>query len=320
MKKVLTLVLIFVLVFSFAACGSKEETVTKLTFATGGEAGTYYAYGTVLAQYVTANSDIEVTAITGNGSKSNVEDIDAGDIQLAFCQSDVMSYAYQGTSLFQSPVDSFSAVCALYMEDVQIVTCDEQIKTVADLKGKTVSVGAVGSGTYFNAVDVLSVYGLDVEKDITPVYQSFGDSTESLKDNKIDAAFVVAGAPTNSIVDLSTAKQAYIVSLDDEHINKLVEISPYYSKHIIPAGTYGQAPEATTVAVAAMVLAADDVSEDAVYAFISTIFKNKAAVADGHGKGKDLDDNFASSVTAVPYHPGAAKYFSEVGIKVTTKK
>ncbi len=330
MKKFLAILLAFAMIFAFAACGDKasdpaasndgDKKVTgNLTFATGGEAGTYYAYGTVLAQYVSNNTGVNVTAITGNGSKSNIEDIDAGDVELGFCQSDVMSYAYQGKSLFETPVDSFSAVCALYMEDVQIVTCDPSIKTVADLKGKTVSVGAAGSGTYFNAVDCLSVYGLDVEKDITAVYQSFGDSTESLKDNKIDAAFVVAGAPTTSITDLSTSKQAYIVSLDDEHIDKLIAMSPYYSKHVIPAGTYGDAPEATTVAVAAMVLAADSVDEDVIYTFISTIFENKAAVADAHAKGNDLDLAFASSVTAVPFHAGAAKYFAENGITVKTK-
>ncbi len=312
MKKLLAVLLSLAMLVSFAACGN------SLTFATGGEAGTYYAYGTVLAQYVSNNTEMSVTAIAGNGSQSNVEDLDAGTVQLAFCQSDIMSYAYNGTNGFDSKVDSFSAVCALYMEDVQIVTCDPDIKTVEDLKGKTISVGAVGSGTYFNALDVLKVYGMTLE-DVDPVYQSFGDSTDSLKDNKIQAAFVVAGAPTTSIVDLSTAKQAYIVSIDDEHIDKLIEMSPYYSKHIIPAGTYGDAAEAQTVAIAAMVLARDDVEEDKIYDFISTIFNNKKDITDAHAKGNDLDPVFASSVNSVPYHAGAAKFFNEKGITVDVK-
>ncbi|MDO5441283.1 MAG: TAXI family TRAP transporter solute-binding subunit [Bacillota bacterium] len=320
MKKLLSIVLALAMIFTFAACGEEgaSTTSTALTFATGGEAGTYYAYGTVLAQYVSNNTDLDITAITGNGSKSNVEDMDAGDVELAFCQSDIMSYAYNGTNGFDNKIESFSALCALYMEDVQIVTCDPEIKTAADLKGKTISVGAVGSGTYFNAIDVLTAYGMTLD-DITPVYQSFGDSTESLKDNKIDAAFVVAGAPTTSITDLSTAKQAYIVSIDDEHIDKLIEMSPYYSKHVIPAGTYGDAPEAQTVAIAAMVLVRDDVSEDVAYTIMSTIFNNKDAVAEAHAKGKDLDLNFASSVTSVPFHAGAAKFFAENGITVDVK-
>ena len=318
MKKLLTVLLALVMVFAMTACGgtSDSEGADGLVFATGGSAGTYYAYGTVLAEYVSNNADVSVTAVEGNGSQANIEDLDADECQLAFCQSDVMSYAYAGTNLFEAPVESFSVVCALYMEDVQIVTCNPDIKTAADLKGKTVSVGVQGSGVYFNALDVLAAYDMTID-DITPVYQNFGDSTESLKDNKIDAAFVVAGAPTNSIVELSTAKQAYIVSIDDEHIDKLIEMSPYYSKHIIPKDAYGTDEDAQTVAVAAMVLARDDVAEDTVKAFLTSIFEGKSEIQ--HDKANDLDLEFASSVTSVPYHAGAVSFFADNGIEVAGK-
>jgi TRAP-type uncharacterized transport system substrate-binding protein len=218
--------------------GSGSGDSQALTFGTGGESGTYYAFGGVLASYVSANSDTVVTAVTSGGSQANVEDLAAGDIQIGFVQSDVMSYAYNGERLFDTAVDGFSVVAALYMEQVQIVTTNADIKTVADLAGKQVSVGASGSGVFFNAVDVLDAYGIDVEKDITPVYQSFGDSADSLKDGKIDAAFIVAGAPTTAIVDLSTAGPVYLVGLDEEHVSGLLESSPYYSAYTIPAGTY----------------------------------------------------------------------------------
>ena len=209
-----------------------------LTFGTGGESGTYYAFGGVLSSYVTNNSDLSVTAVTSGGSKANIEDLTAGDTQLGFVQSDVMSYAYNGERLFDAPVEGFSVVAALYMEQVQLVTTNPDIKSVADLAGKTVSVGDRGSGVFFNAVDVLGAYDIDVESGISPVYQDFGDSAESLKDKKIDAAFIVAGAPTTAIVDLATSGPVYLVSLDDEHTNALLESSPYYSAYTIPAGTY----------------------------------------------------------------------------------
>ncbi len=140
--------------------------------------------------------------------------------QLGFVQSDVMSYAYEGTNLFEgAPVTDFSTVAALYMEQVQIVTCDPDIKTVADLKGKTVSIGAAGSGVFFNAVDILNAYDLNYETDINAQYQDFGNSADALQDGKIDAAFVVAGAPTTAITTLATAKPTYLVGLDDEHID-----------------------------------------------------------------------------------------------------
>ena len=149
-----------------------------------------------------------------------------------------MSYAYNGERLFDAPVEGFSVVAALYMEQIQLVTTNPDIKSVADLAGKTVSVGDRGSGVFFNAVDVLGAYDIDVESGISPVYQDFGDSAESLKDKKIDAAFIVAGAPTTAIVDLATSGPVYLVSLDEEHTNALLESSPYYSAYTIPAGTY----------------------------------------------------------------------------------
>ena len=327
MKKVIALLLALVMVFALCACGSSSSAPASsdssakkeaLTFTTGGEAGTYYAFGSVLAQYVSNNSNLSVTAITGNGSKANIEDLDAGDVQLGFCQSDVMSYAYDGTNLFADTgaVGSFSVAAALYMEQVQIVTMNPDIKTVADLKGKIVSIGAQGSGVYFNAIDVLGAYGM-TEADITPVYQSFGDSAESLKDGKIDAAFIVAGAPTTAITDLATAGSVYLVSIDDEHMDTLLASSPYYARSIISADTYGTPDDVQTVAVAAVVLVRDDVSEDAVYKFISTIFENSGSIQ--HGKAEELSVEFGSSITAVPYHPGAAKYFAEKGIEVATK-
>ena len=209
-----------------------------LTFGTGGESGTYYAFGGVLSSYVSNNTNVSVTAVTSGGSKANIEDLAAGNVQLAFVQSDVMSYGYNGERLFDSAVTGFSVVAALYMEQVQIVTTNPDIKSVADLAGKSVSIGDRGSGVWFNAVDVLSAYGIAPDTGISPVYQSFGDSAESLKDGKIDAAFIVAGAPTNAIVDLATSKPVYLVGLDQEHTDSLLASSPYYSAYTIKAGTY----------------------------------------------------------------------------------
>ena len=311
-KRFIAIALCAVMLLALAACGSGGE---SLTFGTGGDSGTYYAYGGTLAGYVTEHTDTSVTAVASNGSQTNIEDIASGAIQLGFVQSDVMSYAYQGTRLFEEPVTNFSTVAALYMEQVQIVTLNPDIKTVADLAGKNVSIGAVGSGVYFNALDVLGAYDL-TEEDITPQYQDFATSVDSLKDGKIDAAFIVAGAPTTAVVDLASGNDIYLVSLDQEHIDKLIESSPYYSAYTITADTYGTPEDCTTVAVGAVVIAGNDVSEDAVYDLVSTIFDNKGSL--GHAKEAELDLEFATSITNVPYHPGAAKYFEEQGVTVPT--
>ena len=303
------------------ASSSSSSSSTRLNFVTGGSTGTYYAVGGVIANQVTNNTDFNVTSLEGNGSKANVDALQDNEDQIAFCQSDVMAYAYEGTNLFKDSgkVDCFSVVAALYDEQVQIVTTDPDIKTVADLKGKRVSIGAAGSGVYFNAIDILGAYDI-TEADITPTYQSFGDSADALKNGQIDAAFIVAGAPTTAITDLSTSKQAYLVSLDDEHVTKLLASSPYYSKATIAAGTYtGVDTDTITVAVNAVILARNDVSEDAVYAMCSQIFDNLDTLSGQHAKFKEMSLEKAASVTSVPYHAGAAKYFTEKGLTVSTK-
>lgn len=314
MKKIMAMLLAVMMVFALCACGGGGE---NLTFVTGGEAGTYYAFGTVLAQQTSDETGTSVTAVVGNGSKANVEDLAAGDAQLAFCQSDVMSYAYAGTNLFEESgaVKDFSVVGALYMEQVQIVTMDPAIKTVADLKGKNVSIGASGSGVNFNAIDVLKAYDMTLD-DIKPQYLDFADSADGLKDGKIDAAFIVAGAPTTAITDLSVGGQVYLVGFDAEHVAKLVDMCPYYKENTIAKDVYGTPDDVTTVAIAAVVLARNDVSEDAVYNFLTATFNDLDDLTKAHAKGAELSLEFASSITDVPYHPGAVKFFAENNITV----
>ena len=304
-----------------SAAASAASGGSALRFVTGGQSGTYYGFGQLLAQHASNNAGVSITALTSDGSKANVESIEDGLAELGFCQSDVMAYAYEGKNIFDGmPFKSFSTVAALYDEQVQIVTCNPDIKTVADLKGKRVSIGAPASGVYFNAIDILGAYDI-TEKDITPTYQSFGDSADALKNEQIDAAFIVAGAPTTAITDLSTSKTAYLVALDDEHVNKLLAASPYYVKATIAANTYpGQAEPVTTVAVSAVILAANTVSEDDVYKFTKDIFDSAkdATTASTHAKYAELSVEKGGSITSVPYHKGAAKFFQEEGITVKT--
>ena len=196
---------------------------------------------------------------------------------------------------------------------------DPAIKSVADLKGKKVSIGAAGSGVYFNAVDILAAAGL-TEKDIQPQYQSFADSADALKDGKIDAAFIVAGAPTPAIQELCTTAKAYLVPVDGDVAKKLMETSPYYTTYKIPAKTYdGQEKEVTTVTVKATLIVSASASEDDVYNITKAIFDNVDAITEAHAKGAELSIENATDGITVPFHAGAAKYFKEKGVTVETK-
>ena len=321
MKKVLSIVLAAIMVVTLlAACGGTKS-ATTMTMGTGGTAGTYYAFGGVLGQYIQNKAGIEVNVVSTDGSKANIESIDSGDYQLGTVQSDVMAYAWAGSRSFESngAINSFRVVGGLYAEAVQLITMDPNVKSVADLAGKSVSIGAPGSGTYFNAMDVLGAAGL-TEADIKPQYQSFADSTDALKDGKIDAAFIVAGAPTAAITELCTTNDAYLVPIDGAVADKLMADCPFYTAYSIPAGTYnGQDTDVTTVTVKATLIVSASASDDDVYNLTKAIFDNVDAIAAENGKGKELSVENATSGMSAPFHAGAAKYYAEKGVTVETK-
>ena len=318
MKKIIAIMLVLVLAIGFAACGGSGS--TKMTMGTGGPSGTYYAYGGVLGQYMINKAGITVNVVSTDGSKANIQGINIGDYQLGTVQSDVMAYAWEGSRSFadEGKIQSFRVIAGLYAEAVQLVTMDPAIKSVADLKGRTVSIGAPNSGVYFNAIDVLNAAGL-TEQDIKAQYQSFGDSADALKDGKIDAAFIVAGAPTPAITELCTSNDAYLVPIDGEVAEKLMADCPFYTVYEIPAETYkGQTEAVKTVTVKATLIVSADASEDDVYKLTAAIFDNIDAITAEHGKGAELSLENATSGMTAPFHAGAAKYFKEKGIDVAT--
>ena len=291
---------------------------SSMVMGTGGTTGTYYAFGNVLSDYMTGASGVAITVASTDGSAADIYGIDDGIYQLATVQSDVMAYAWEGSKSFaeDGEIKSFLVIGGLYEEAVQIVTMDASIKTVADLAGKTVSIGAPGSGVYFNAIDVLGAYGLS-EQDIKPEYLSFGESTDAMKDGKIDAAFIVAGSPTPAIDELSHTNGVYLVNIEDNVADKLLADCPYYNKHVIPAGTYNGVDEDThTVSVKATMIVSADADETDVYNLTAGIFNNIEAITGAHNKGAELSLENATSGMAVPFHPGAAKYYADCGVPV----
>lgn len=318
MKKILSVLMVIALVFALVACGG----ATTMTMGTGSPTGTYYAYGGIIGQYIKNNADITVNAVSTGGSKDNIQGIDAGDYQLGTVQSDVMDYAWKGTRSFEKDgkIDTFRTVAGLYAEAVQLVTTNDNIKSVADLKDKKVSIGAPGSGVYFNAMDVLAAAGL-TEENIKPQYQNFDESADALKNGQIDAAFIVAGAPTPAITELSmTNSKVRIVPIDGAIAEKLMKENTFYSVYKIPANTYNnQKEDVLTVTVKATLIVNADASEDDVYKLTAAIFENKDAIANEHAKGAELSLENATDGMTVPFHAGAAKYFKEKGIDVAVQ-
>lgn len=317
MKKFRVLLSLLTVVILLTGCSGAE----RLMFGTGGTAGTYYAYGGVISQYITNNANVKVTAVSSGGSKANVQSIQDGDFQLGFVQSDVMAYAWQGTKSFEKdgPVHEFRVLGGLYDETVQLFTMDESIKSVEDLRGKSVSIGEAGSGVYFNAIDVLSAADITLD-DIYPQYQSFEASKEAMKDGKIQAAFVVAGAPTTAITELATTNGVFLVDIKGDLREKIIASCPYYSPLQIPANTYpGQPEPVETITVKATVIVSASLDEDTVYRMTAAIFDNAESIAAENAKGKELSIINATTGMTAPFHPGAARYYKEHGIDVETE-
>lgn len=309
--------IISVSMLALSGCGGQ-----RMMMGTGGTAGTYYAFGGVLSQYMNTYTDYKVTAVSTAASKANIQSIGDGDYQMGFTQSDVMSYAWEGSKSFESdgPSRDFRVMGALYAETVQLITMKEEIKSVYDLKGRSVSIGAPGSGVYFNAMDVLEAADLTL-KDIKPQYQSFDDSKEALKDGQIDAAFIVAGAPTSAITELATTNGVYIIPVDGELREKIMTICPYYAPLQIPADTYPGQPEAIeTITIKATLIVDADLDEETVYQLTKAVFDHSAEISQENAKGAELSVENATSGITVPFHAGAARYFSEQGVEVDTEE
>ena len=317
LKKTISIILVVLLMFSFAACGGGDDKVTAVKFASGGSSGTYYAFCSGIAPILKDKTGIEVTVEATGASKANLQLIETGEVDLAIVQNDVMSYAANGVDLFatEGKLTKFSAVAAIYAEVCQIVANPKAgITSVADLKGKKVSVGDAGSGVEFNAKQILEAYDITFD-DIAKQNLSFADSAEALKNGQIDAFFCTAGAPTTAIMDLATTNEIAILSVDDAHAKILMDKYPYYTQYEIPADTYDGIPAAMTVAVKATIVASNDLSEDAVYNITKTLFEAKDEIIVAHAKGKEIDTKYAVEGIDVAFHPGAEKYFKEIGAK-----
>ncbi|GAB6932027.1 TAXI family TRAP transporter solute-binding subunit [Calditerricola satsumensis] len=331
-KRFRSVMALLALVLAVAGCGSATqpggneqgadqaqggETPDQLYIATGGTAGTYYALGGGIAK-ILEKAGVKATAQTTGASVENLRLLKDGQVDIAFTQADIADYAAKGTEMFQEggAVQNMKTIAALYPETVQIVVpADSPVKSVADLKGKRVSVGAPGSGTELNAKQILEVYGLTFD-DLKVQRLSFAESSSGLQDGTLDAAFVTAGTPTSAVSELAATKGVRIVSLDDEHIQKLSATYPFYFEQVIPAGTYkGQDQDVKTVAVKSMLVVRAELDDQLVYSITKTLFDNLQELETVHAKAKEIKLEDALKGFTIDVHPGAAKYFEEKGIR-----
>lgn len=307
-KLLLFVVSAFILVL--AACGGDDE-VEFVSILTGGTQGTYYPLGGTFADLITTDTGVKATAEVSQASAANMTALDAGDGEVAFVQTDIAYYATQGTLMFEGQkLDSIVALGALYPETIQLVVLkDSGIKTYEDLKGKKVSVGAPGSGTFANAEQLLEIHGLTMD-DIKAQNLDFGESTDGLQTGQIDAAFITAGYPTGAVEALNATNGVYIIPVEAAKADELIAKYPYYAVDKIPSGTYGLESDIPAVSVGAMLAVKKDLSEDLVYEMTKAIYDNTDKIS--HAKGAFIKAETGLDGIGIDVHPGAQKYFDEV--------
>lgn len=309
--------------FVLAACGSdtsngsgsgEGEEVEFLSILTGGTTGTYYPLGGMFAQLIKEETGISTTAESSQASAANMTALKDEKAEIAFVQTDIAYYATQGELMFEGDkIDMISAIGALYPETVQLVTTAKSgIKTFDDLKGKKVSVGAPGSGTFANAEQLLEIHGLAMD-DIDPQNLDFGESQESLQSGLIDAAFITAGTPTAAVETLNATTDVVIVPVEEAKADELIKKYPYYAKDVVPKGTYGLEEDVPTVSVGAMLVVLNDVPDEVVYDVTKAIYEGAGSLT--HPKGKFIKAETGLDGIGIPVHPGAQKYFDEKGVK-----
>lgn len=315
MRKYLVLAMVSVLILSLALAGCAPQK-TNLILATGGTSGTYYPFGGAMAQIF--NSKIENMNVTAQATGASVENlrlIGSKEAELAIVQNDMTDYAYNGIEAFEDgKIENVRAVATLYPEVIQIVaSAGSGINTLQDIKGKKFSVGAPGSGVEANARQILDVMGMTYN-DFTANYLSFSESADSLKDKHIDGFLFMSGIPNAAIQDTATTSDLEFISIPDDMIKKLTEKYSFFTEFTIPAGTYnGQDADVKTVAVKATLIVGAEVSEEVVYNLTKALFENQPELAQAHAKGQELNLEDAVQGISVPFHPGAEKYFKEVG-------
>lgn len=294
---------------------AQAENPKFLSMLTGGTGGTYYPLGGAIAKIVSDETGIKTDALSSNASADNIIALNDGEAEIAFTQTDVAAYAIDGINNFKDQkIEGIQALGSLYPETVQIITTEKSgIKTVNDLKGKKVSVGAPGSGTYVSAEQILEVYGLNM-KDIRAQHLDFGESVGGIQDGNIDAAFITAGTPTGAVEQLTATAKVNVLPIDGEEAKKLIDKYPFYGVDTIKEGTYGLANDVDSVAVLAMLVVQKDLPEDAVYNITKAIYENLDKIA--HAKAKEISLDNALDGIGFDLHPGAKKYYEEKGLEV----
>lgn len=337
MKKVVALltVLLVMMAALFAGCGGGSKPAAKapekkteapkpasgntkyLSIGTGSVTGVYYPLGGALASIVSNKiPGYSCAAESTGGAVENAALLIDGKLDIGFVAASTLYDAQHGLNSFKGKDGTkVQALFSFFPEVVQILSVKQDIKTIPDLKGKRVAVGAAGSGTEVMARAILQIYGMSYA-DIKEDFLGFGDAASGLKDNTVDAAFTWAGIPTASVMELSATHNISMISFTDEELKKLMKVSSYCVPAKITKKTYPKLyHDAQSFSIPAIICANANLDEKFVYDFMVQVFNNTEVLAKTHERGADLSLKTAlDGLDGAALHPGAKKFFKEKGL------
>jgi TRAP transporter TAXI family solute receptor len=315
--------LVITLVASVAVLSGGAIAQQRVFFgvATGGTGGTYYPLGGMLAQLISNKATVDgkkitATAEAAGASVGNAKLLGNKDIESAFVAADILNAAYNGKGQFaNAPLKNLRALGALYPETVQLITrADSGINSIKDLKGKSISSGAPGSGQYQLVTDLLKTYGM-ARTEVTEDSSSFTQAVDKIKDGNLDATLITGGVPVAAVTDFAQSHAMKIIPLTGPEVDKLLKEQPFYTQVQLPANSYkGQTSAVPTLAVMAIWATHEDVDENVAYEVTKALYENTVTMGKVHVQGKNISLDTATAVAGVPLHPGALRYFKEKGI------
>jgi len=321
-KKWFVCALVLVLAIAFMLPLKSVDAAKRryVSIAAGWVTGAYFPMAGAISRIAWKHlkeQGIKVTAESSGASVANAKLIGQGDTDFAILQNDIASYAHFGKEgMFDEAVKNLLGVCTLFPEHVQLVSRkDSKIMSVADLKGKKVAIGPVGSGTAENAKQILEAWGLKVEDLAKAEQLTASQSADYIKDGRLDAAFFTVAVGAAVIMDTSLIVDTAIVPIEGPKADELIAKYPFYAKQVVNGGTYkGNDKDVNTVSVMAMLSARADLEADIVYAIVNAMYSDLEQLRKAHDKFKGIKMEDGLVGMGIPLHPGAEKYFKEKGI------
>lgn len=330
---------IFLLVALASTAGAETpESVFRL--GTGGIGGTYFPIGSLVSQAISAPRErdgVPSESVVGgmlvvpqisNGSIANLRDVRKGILDGALVQADVAHWAYRGTGVFASePAHThLRALGYLYAESLHLVASVESgIRTVADLRGRRVSLDESGSGTLHDAVLILGYYGIGLT-DIKPTYLKPTFAARALAKGELDAFFIFAGYPAAAVSQLAGTAGARLVGIDGKAVDAVLASHPYFDRGVIPAGIYGAGiipagmykdnGDTPTLTVGAQLVVTNRLSDELAYRMTRALWHERTMrlLGEGHPKGVEIEPSQALNGVTLPLHPGAERFYREAGL------